>query len=493
MVSLILKNLILIGCITFNHILMASQSVPDYLLKSTGKYGVSFKDFHWINDHICPDPNFSKKNQKDFSANNKKYCHELMIRIYYPTPFKTYDGTPYYRPIIKMEQKVLRIKPTVKPEDIKTLSKIKSHTIENAPIVKNVQFPVLLFISGLGGVTQLYENLITQLVSHGYIVVGINSVFINGDIALPNNRVVSMVDVENWDIVAQKTIPILERDIAFVYTKIHDRTLHAVFKSMDLQHIGAFGHSFGGRAIANVTNQYTKWFQALATLDMEVHMGSFKPKSPIIPSMHIISAYWKSAFNWQNLHYQLNNNSYLVTLSPTKKDIHHSYHMNFTDLSTLQYMPAYQAAITHNHSRLAVGEDVIIQTHNKTSKINKINRPLYLIVKNKNTWKILYYEPGKEYERISLEAIPSLHAALNNLPKSQLKKNDLIPIKKIIHAYHQGFGNFLGHGNGLQITEALNLYLLDFFNTFLKEKKSPFKDCVPLTSNTQIECGPGIF
>lgn len=111
-----------------------------------------------------------------------------MIRIYYPTPLKTYRGTPYYQPIINAEQRALKAKPSVKREDIEKLAQLKSHTVENASIVKKVRFPVVLFISGLGGVAQLYENFITQLVSHGYIVVGINSAFINGDIVLPNNK-----------------------------------------------------------------------------------------------------------------------------------------------------------------------------------------------------------------------------------------------------------------------------------------------------------------
>lgn len=389
---------------------MAGQPLTDYLLMPTGKYGVSFKDLHWVNNTICPDPNFSKRQEKDFSSDNTKHCHELMVRIYYPVSLKDYSGVPYYRPTINTEQNILKTKPGVKSEDIEQLLLLKSHTTENASIVQNAQFPVVLFISGLGGVAQLYENMITELVSQGYIVVGINSVFINGDIILPNNRIVSMIDPQSWDVVAQKTIPILERDIVFVYKKIRDTAQDNVFKSMDLKHIGALGHSFGGRAIANVANRHEKWFQALATFDMEVHMGSFEPKNAM-PSMPFISAYWRTMFRWLNLHYRLNKNGFLVTLSPTENDKHYSYHMNFTDFSTLQYMPVYQASMNHDHS------------------------------------------------------------------------------KKV----RQDFGNYLGNGNGLQIAKSINLYLLDFFNVFLKHKKNSFRDCSSLTNNTYIKCGPGIF
>lgn len=227
---------------------------------------------------------------------------------------------------------------------------------------------------------------------------------------------------------------------------------------------------------------------------VEVHMGSYKPKYTTLPTMHIISSYWRSAFNWLPLVYQLNKNGYLVTLSPTEKNKHYSYHMNFTDFSTLQYLPAYQAFMAYNHSRLIIGEDVIVKIHGKViDNQNRIKRPCYLIVRNKNSWDIFYYEPGKKADKINLEMIPGLQAALNKLSSKQLKEFEIIPIKKIIHAYHQGFGNNLGQGNGLQIAKAINLYAVYFFNAFLKNGKNPFRECFPLSSNTHVDCEPGIF
>lgn len=489
----ILNSIFLYG-ILLSTLAAVSKPVTDYLLKPSGQYNVVFKEIHWVNNSICPDPNFSKVNRKNFSPGNKKYCHELMARFYYPTTFNTNAGTPYYRPLVSVEQSSLKKIPIMKLEDVKQLGQLKSYTIEGAPVVGKEQFPVVLFSSGLGGQTQLYENMITELVSHGYIVIGINSVFINGDILLPNNTVVSTIEAKNWDVVSKTILPVLEQDISFVYKKIHDPTQDPVFKAMDLKHIGALGHSIGGRAIAHVAQQHGQWFQALLTLDMEVHMGSYQPKNSMMPSMHIISAYWRSAFNWQSLQYHLNKNGYLVTLSPSANNKHYSYHMNFTDLSTLQYLPAYQVAMKYNHSRLVKGEDVLIKTRfDLLDKLDDINRPLYLIEKEGNSWGVIYYEPGKKAEKIDLEMIPGLQVALDHLSLTHLTESQLIPIKKMIHAYHQGFGNNLGKGNGYEITEALNLYVVDFFNVFLKNEKNPFRGCTSLTSNTHMECGPGIF
>jgi hypothetical protein len=89
--------------------------------------------------------------------------------------------------------------------------------------------------------------------------------------------------------------------------------------------------------------------------------------------------------------------------------------------------------------------------------------------------------------------IPGLQMAVDQLPLTPLTESKLIPIKKMIHAYHQGFGNNLGTGNGYQINKALNLYVVDFFNVFLKNEKNPFLGCTALTNNTRMGCGPGIF
>jgi len=94
---------------------------------------------------------------------------------------------------------------------------------------------------------------------------------------------------------------------------------------------------------------------------------------------------------------------------------------------------------------------------------------------------------------VSLEAIPGLQTALDHLSKTSPNESELTSIKKMIHAWHQRFGNYLGHGNGVQIAQALNLYLLDFFNAYLKNKSNPLVDCISLTPNTYLECGPGVF
>lgn len=102
--------------------------------------------------------------------------------------------------------------------------------------------------------------------------------------------------------------------------------------------------------------------------------------------------------------FDLRNKGFLVGISPSEQNHDFSYHMNFTDYSTLQYLPAEQIALAYS------------------------------------------------------------------------KQQKMKPI--------------LGIGNGWEITNSINIYLLQFFNTYLKGVMNPaFKNCDPLAKNTFIKCG----
>lgn len=123
--------------------------------------------------------------------------------------------------------------------------------------------------------------------------------------------------------------------------------------------------------------------------------------------------------------------------------------------------------------------------------MNKINRPCYVIVKPQNTWRMFYYEPGKKKNEIDIQMVSGLHAALNDLPLiKQITSSNTLKIRNTVDAYHQQYGNYLGKGNGIEITKAIDAYMIDFFNHFLKNTGSiSFEKCQRITKNTFILCG----
>ena len=166
--------------------------------------------------------------------------------------------------------------------------------------------------------------------------------------------------------------------------------------------------------------------------------------------------------------------------------------MNYSDFSTLQYLPAYRALMNYERSKLAIAYDVIIQTTlPEDNEVKNISKPTYIIVKSKNTWTVFYYESGKKMNEIDIDLIPGLRLALNNLSEiTSLTKFDRESIKRRITVYHQHYGSYLGKRNGITITKSINAYVLNFFNHFLKNKPSiVFEKCKKIGNNTVIKCG----
>jgi hypothetical protein len=378
---------------------LAKVKAGNYLLEPTGKYVVGFQDFHWINTNICPDPNYSGKNTDDFSKKNRQFCHEIMVRIYYPAA-KNNSRAYYYKPLVNsIKQDLLRV-PGVTKKHLLQLNQLKSFSVKKPEVILEKKFPVIFFSPGSGSQVQMYENFITELVSHGYIIVGINSPFISGDVELPNGHVVKF----NFGESLNDSVQIPLNDLSFVYKKIHSlNKVNTLFSAMDLKHIGALGQSLGGEIVANAVHAHPNWFKAAATLDSGIDKLDDSLKKFSIPFMRQISANRKSESSIPII-FDLGINGILVTLSPNENNNHYSYHLNFTDYSTIQYIPAERLAI--NYFKLQ----------------------------------------GKE------------------------------PI--------------FGTGNGQDITNSINIYLLQFFDAYLKGRKNIIvKRCQPLVSNTLIKCG----
>lgn len=335
-------------CATANtSALVTGSAKNNYLSKPTGQYGVGFEDFHWINQNICPDPFFNGKNKNDFSPGNSNYCHEVVVRIYYPTTDHHKPFAFYYRPFIEQrEQDILSQLPNIPKNQIAQLRDIKSFSIEKAEIFKGKNFPVLLFSPGGGYPAELYENFITNLVSNGYIVLGINTPFVNF-VELPNGHLVKLGNTNGDADVEKISVPLQSNDLIYVYHKIY--SLHhsdALFFSMDLKNIGLFGHSMGARVLADVSHTHPSWFQAAVTLDIGFDSTNASRKKFNIPFMHAICASRKSEPP-SPIRFELGKNGYLVVFSPNEQNHDYSQHINFSDLSTLQYLSAFQAFNNH--------------------------------------------------------------------------------------------------------------------------------------------------
>ena len=63
---------------------------------------------------------------------------------------------------------------------LQTLLEVKVSNYNKLKPLENSKFPIIVFLPGSGLPAQSYSNIINEIVSHGYIVLGVNSFFVNG-------------------------------------------------------------------------------------------------------------------------------------------------------------------------------------------------------------------------------------------------------------------------------------------------------------------------
>jgi predicted esterase len=330
--------------------------IQKYLLKPTGNYDVGYQDIFLINKEICPDAFYHENmNEIDFTPANKKYCHEVMLRVYYPSLKPLQKRDKYYAPFLLEINRWAVKKNKFSSQDaakLNDLLNIKTYTCINAEPFNKRKFPIVLFMPGSGASAQTYNNVISNLVSNGYIVIGINSLFINGALKLSNDHVVlppkAYLDVdgrmENMS------------DLKFVLD--HLTTIKYKFnleKHIDFNSVALIGHSRGAMSIVNLLKQNKNYNHIKSILLMDpadmLMQANYPLPSFSVPSMIMWSAYFKKEVKGEAL---LGKNNYEVILKPKNASDAFSHHNNFSDQGTLQYHPAYRLPFIHR--KISVGE-----------------------------------------------------------------------------------------------------------------------------------------
>ena len=238
------------------------QKVPS-LPSPAGPFAVGRAAFDWT------DQTRSEVLSKDRSAKR-----ELMVYLWYPTDAKyaTVKDAPYLPgadAIDKLSDRELVDGDGLWPVILSR--KVKSHALEGVAVARNPsRFPLVIFSHGLGSPVFHYTSFIEGLVSHGDVVASILHTYEANAVAFPDGRVVALSMI-SWGIYGPQPPGISEEeastkavawekerdnvwaaDIGFVLDQVEklDRNPGSLFMGkLDLTHVGAFGHSIGGRAI----------------------------------------------------------------------------------------------------------------------------------------------------------------------------------------------------------------------------------------------------
>jgi Platelet-activating factor acetylhydrolase, isoform II len=141
---------------------------------------------------------------------------------------------------------------------------VKSDAHDNAQLRQTRKpFPLLLFSPGLGRSPFDYSIQLEELASHGYVVAAVEHIRDTFAVVLPDGHVVPF-EGQLWGRYASpsepKTIKFYEesavvwaQDLLFAMenlAKLASMRGSPFFEAIDTGHVGAFGHSHGGRAAA---------------------------------------------------------------------------------------------------------------------------------------------------------------------------------------------------------------------------------------------------
>jgi len=227
--------LMLFGTVLVNTIYGQNvESRDKKLLTSSGQFAVGHTLFDWID-----------KTRKEPATSDPSDFRQIVAELWYPASANAVGKKSNYRFRLESYRSVLDEK------TMNILSSVKTDWIEDAAISEKSSFPVFVFSHGWNSRSSLYGTFLSNLASHGYIVVGINHPFM-GRVALSSGTVTEPIDNQfpGQDAANQ----FYAEDVIFVLNqlaKLNQRDADNRFTSkISMSKIVAGGHSSGFPAVS---------------------------------------------------------------------------------------------------------------------------------------------------------------------------------------------------------------------------------------------------
>ncbi len=266
--------------------------------KPTGPYAIGTLTYHWVDtsrpELFTPDPNDHR---------------ELMVQVWYPARDEpSAPRAPYLQDADAMAPALARL--TRFPGFLFTHFKyVTTNAVASAPVADNtVRYPVLIYLTGLGGFRSASTFQIEELVSHGYIVVGLDQPGGAAMVRYPDGRQIpGRTKAEINSLVLQSIepqmpapaldgipmpdgiTPYFAQDASFALdqlAKLNQADPNGILTGLlDLNHAGMFGISLGGMNAAEACYRDPR-FKACLIMDVyipaDVVKGGLKQATMLI-------------------------------------------------------------------------------------------------------------------------------------------------------------------------------------------------------------------
>jgi pimeloyl-ACP methyl ester carboxylesterase len=149
----------------------------------TGRYGIGTATYHWVD-----------AGRQELLGADPAAHRELMAQVWYPT-----SGAPSTRRAVYLPDAAAAAKGAaqvlpVPPFLLSHLDQVRTDAVPSAPMAPDrPDYPVLIYLTGLAGFRQVSTFQIEELVSHGYVVVGLDQPYAAAAVVFPDGRQVSVL------------------------------------------------------------------------------------------------------------------------------------------------------------------------------------------------------------------------------------------------------------------------------------------------------------
>ena len=322
-ISLLISVFWLSACAALVSVLIPLENVA----KPTGEYQVGTQVIHMVDN--------DRSAWYGQESNNPR---EIMVRIWYPAQPQEGDLKAPYVYNEKLIGDMVSEGFGIPKYLMQNLSNINGNSWSEAQPV-NEKFPVIIFSHGIGGLKTRNTTQMEEMASHGYVVFSCDHAYDAGVSIFPGERIIlgktaipdDLTKEEKWNM-RRAQLDYRAADIQFMLDEMAQGNFLSVAlkNSLDLEHIGVFGHSFGGGAsvVVAATDEridacfgLDAWF-----LPVPSNVLNSDLKKPFI---HLGQVRWKEEDNYLKLDTLAANNSALSL----RLDVQGATHYDFTDFS----------------------------------------------------------------------------------------------------------------------------------------------------------------
>lgn len=228
--------------------------------KPTGPYAIGTVTYDWVDT-----------SRLEIFSTDPTHNRELVVQVWYPAKNSPSPSNAPYIQDSEVVTTAIARQHNFPDFSLRHLKYVVTHASLSVPVSNDKpNYPVLIFLEGLTGYRQMNTFQVEELVSHGYIVVGIDQPGAAASVVFPDGHQIAITGLltQMKSLIAQSLsatekapqlngrtfkegiIPYFAQDVSFTLDQLAllntKDTKGLMTGKLDLEHTGMFGISLGG-------------------------------------------------------------------------------------------------------------------------------------------------------------------------------------------------------------------------------------------------------